>query len=231
MSGQVIVTDYFGNSVKELYPADFWIGRVGSIDGSGVPYATPTALKSRKCHIILFYDSVTLDPLLKEAWDGVSASISGPVIASVNCRNQREIMKAFFQTENDLDHPLGNFSIHLDDLPQILVYRGGWPQAYYNGELSELAITNWIATLACKVGYKEQKGTFRTIANSEAPIGYFPPGITSRDFIGLSNRPNGQEATRQYTDEELDMVEQALAANVGSISEQQQDIGYLNDTF
>jgi hypothetical protein len=150
MSGQRIVTsrDAFGrNGVKELRDQDFWIGS-----------ANPTALKDNRCHVVLFYEitadtDVNNDPLFA-IWRYLAQTIAGPVIAAVNASERDGIMAAFTDVSNDPDNPLYDFSGF--SLPQIIVYRNRWPQAYYNGSFDYDSLKKWILVLACRTGYRNR---------------------------------------------------------------------------
>src|SRR3990167_4708134 len=51
------------------------------------------------------------------------------------------------------DTPMRMFG--LKQIPFILTYRGGMPQAYYNGDRSVQALSDWAMTLACNKNYTE----------------------------------------------------------------------------
>jgi len=183
----VVSPDQFGQfKVREMTESDFFLGS-----------ATPTALKSPKCHILLFYEPATVDPNLIDIWNYLAQTIGGPVIGAVNVSARTEIMDAFFATAQDPDHPLNDYTI--SGVPTILVYRNRWPQAFYNGELSYDALHKWILVLACKPGYKERDSTFIGVesvqASEYAPdrrIEGYPWPTSSRDYTAET----GERSTR-----------------------------------
>lgn len=155
MNGETIYAspDAFGRfRVKEMGESDFWLGS-----------ATPTALKSPKCHILLFYEPVSTDQGLLQIWRDLAATIGGPVIGAVNTSAKGEVMDAFMAVNADVDNPLNDYSGF--GVPTILVYRNRWPQAFYNGELSYNALKNWILVLACKPGYRERNSNFHGVGS------------------------------------------------------------------
>jgi hypothetical protein len=183
MSGERIIVsaDAFGQfRVRELSERDFALSS-----------STPIALLSPKCHIVLFYEPVSVDPALIELWQRISADVAGPVIAAVNTSARTEVMEAFMNVGADLDNPLNQFSGFGN--PTILVYRSRWPQAFYNGQLSYDAIKKWIIVLACKPGYREPYSLYHGISSVNYDPNYvrdpriqnFPYPTSSRDFTAL----------------------------------------------
>lgn len=183
MSGERILVsaDAFGQfRVRELSERDFALAS-----------STPTALLSPKCHIVLFYEPVSVDPALIELWQRISADVAGPVIAAVNTSARSEVMEAFMNVGADLDNPLNPFSSF--GVPSILVYRSRWPQAFYNGQLSYDAIKKWIIVLACKPGYREPYSLYHGVSSVNYDPNYvrdpriqdFPYPTSSRDFTAL----------------------------------------------
>jgi len=240
MSGQQIVTssDAFGLfKVQELYEGDFWIGKSAE---TGLPYDTPTKLRSTKCHIILFYDQFT-DPLLFDIWARLAQAIGGPIIAGLNTTARKEVMDAFAWTNSQIDHPLRDFVIN--GTPTILVYRMGWPQAYYNGELSFDALRKWILQLACKPGYREPDLTFTGVAAVEAEefvpdvrIENFAWPTSSRDYTAFTGEigPRGGEQAQVFQDQigvtEEVIQPELITEQVGTVTEQIQNIGFFDES-
>lgn len=202
-------SDLFGRfNVKELTESDFY----------GKKFRTPTALKSNRCHIILFYDVYDrTSSEMREIWLALAQSIAGPVIAAVNTSAREEVMQSFYDTANDLDNPLNDFTIR--GTPTILVYRNGWPQAYYNGELSFDALKKWILVLACQPGYKERDSRFTGVASvvsdqyvSDPRTEAFAFPTSSRDFtatIGEGTR-SSQPAPIQETTSAPEIQEEEI---------------------
>lgn len=134
--------------VRELGENDFYIGS-----------RTPTLMKFSGCALVLFY--IPSDPVSQATqtlWAQLAATLAAPYFMAVNCSLQSEILAAFKETGDDPDHPLSPFRV--DGIPQIITFRKGWPQAYYNGELSYDALQNFALTLACQPGYYEPTSDF-----------------------------------------------------------------------
>lgn len=175
--------------VKELGREDFYIGS-----------RTPTMLKFSGCAIILFY--IPTDPVsyaMQQIWAQLASTLAGISFFAINCSVQDEIVAAFKETGSDVDHPLYPFRI--EGIPQIMVYRGGWPQAYYNGELSYDALQNYALTLACKPGYYEPEsdyvgvgrtlldaqGEYDLVVPDERVFGAQVPPTSRNYFIPINN--------------------------------------------
>ena len=192
--------------VKELNSNDFYIGS-----------RTPTMLKDPNPTVILFYSPNNQESLeLAPIWARLAERVAGVTMAAVNVLQNETLMKEFQATNNNLDHPLAPYAI--SGVPTILVYRDGWPQAYYNGEKSEEAILQWIFVLAVKVGYKEPDTRYTGISPIQSTNvvkdrreGDFIFPTSSRDFtsgIGAKNEePKLTDEEKQFlenlTDEEL----------------------------
>lgn len=226
MSGQYIAVspDAFGQfRVKELNESDFWLAS-----------ATPTALKSGKCHIILFYEPTSVDPELINIWNRLAQTIAGPVIAAVNTSARGEIMDAFMAVGSDVDNPLYDFTGF--GVPTIIVYRNRWPQAFYNGELSYDAIKKWISVLACKPGYKERTSLFSGVAAVEPDV-YVPESrienfaypTSSRDFTAqLGDNPRGSyqpQDQQQFDQGQFDQQQDQMT----NADQGMTDVGYLSE--
>jgi hypothetical protein len=150
--GQVFSTfddDLFRTiQVRELQNEDFMLNTVERI-----------ALVANGCSIVLFY--LLGDPISRKMrilWNDLANRFSGVNFFAVNASRRINIMKAFDDVKNDVDHPLNAY--RLRGFPSILVYREAgsqsgiaWPKAFYNGELSTSALIDWILTLACEPGY------------------------------------------------------------------------------
>ncbi len=201
MSGERILTsaDAFGQfRVKELAERDFSLGS-----------ASPTALVSPKCHVVLFYEPYSTDPEMINIWQRIASDVAGPVIAAVNTSSRSEVMSAFMDVGADLDNPLNPFSGF--GPTTIIVYRSRWPQAFYNGQLSYDAIKKWIMVLACKPGYREPYSLYHGVQSVQVDeyvrdprIQDFPYPTSSRDFTALLGE-NPRDDTI-YVDQELPTV-------------------------
>ena len=134
---------------KELQNEDFILDSVERI-----------ALKASGCSIILFYlNDHRKSMQVKAIWDELSDKFAGVFFYTVNASRRKDIMYAFQLIAQDQDHPLHRYRIK--EYPSIIVYREGgqpgvsWPKAFYNGELDQDALENWVLNLACTPGYTE----------------------------------------------------------------------------
>ena len=218
-----ISADLFGQfKVKELSEGDFWLGS-----------ATPTALKSGKPHIVLFYEPISVDLGCLRIIKKITQSIAGPVIAAVNVSARGEVMDAFQAVGADIDNPLYDFTGF--GYPTVIAYRSRWPQAFYNGELSFDALEKWILVLATKPGYKERTSLYHGVRSvipdeyvSDTRIQEFPYPTSSRDFtanIGENPRGNGNN----YPVQEFPEEEAAVQESYGTLTETPVDVGYLDE--
>lgn len=163
--------------VKELQPDDFYLGS-----------RTPTMLKSRDVTLVLFYEFGDEESeQLKDIWAALSIQLAGIQFAAVNGSRQREIMKAFVETGGDPDHPL--FPFKINGFPTIIVYRDGWPQAYFNGERSYDTLMAFCLELAWKVGYYEPNNIFAGVATSRP------------DLVAYERRTSGQSYAKDYIEQ------------------------------
>ena len=171
MSGEPIYapSDAFGQfRVKEMVESDF-----------ALRSATPIAINDPHCHIILFYEPSSVDPLVLDIWDQLARNIGGPTIAAVNTTARREVMAAFFKVQADFDDPFNAFSKF--DTPAIIVYRKRWPQAFYNGQISYDALRGWITKMACVPGYRELNAFAAAAVIGPGDISYFPPSAVEEE--------------------------------------------------
>lgn len=109
-------------------------------------------IKYKDCMLILFYSQNTESIQLASIWAEIGRQVAGPIFAGVNLLRERKIAEAFANL-NFSDNPYRWAA--LKQQPFILSYRGGHPQAFYNGDRSVQAITDWALTLACTMGYEE----------------------------------------------------------------------------
>ena len=109
-------------------------------------------LKSKKCTLILFYSDNIESQNLASIWKLVASQTVGPVFAACNLSRNKIIAEAF----NTIKQSNVPFKwVGLRGLPFILVYRNGWPAAFYNGEREVQSIVDYSMTLACNAGYHE----------------------------------------------------------------------------
>jgi hypothetical protein len=161
--------------IRELQAGDFYLGS-----------ETPTMTKNRDTTIIVFY---ALDPAsgvsddlseLKDMLASLAYAIAGVSFAVVNSSTQSEIMKAFFETGQDPDHPLYPFRVI--SFPTILVYRKGWPQAFYNGEINYDALQDYVLNTAWRPGYYEPIDK-RSPTDAQEAVAYEAEVEGDQDYI------------------------------------------------
>ena len=111
-------------------------------------------LKIKKCIIILFYTENTLSKEYLNSWIKLSKNAPGPLYGCINCLVERSIPTKFSDLNNEINHPLHWAGVKR--YPFILVYRDGWPQAFYNGHHNEFSLTEYCLTTACNNDYKEK---------------------------------------------------------------------------
>ncbi len=125
-------------------------------------------LKFDDCIPVLFYNDNVESTNLAKVWTSMSSQMSGISFAAVHLGLEKKIAESFNKLNLDPNHP--HYWARLQQIPFILVYRKGWPTAFYNGERSTQAISDWSLTLACRAEYHEheQKGwSMQTVDNIE----------------------------------------------------------------
>lgn len=135
--------------VRELQDEDFILGSVERI-----------VLKANGCSIVLVYSlKDKTSKGLRSIWDELADTLAGINFFALNASRRINIMRAWQEVSDDLDHPLNAYRIR--GYPSIIVFREGgqpglsWPKAFYNGDLSLASLQDWILTLACTPGYTE----------------------------------------------------------------------------
>ncbi len=105
--------------------------------------------------LILFYDasifSQTLQPIFLEA--AIATGVN-PVFAAVNLTTEIDIASKLGYLRMTVDHPLHWVGVATP--PFVIVYRWGWPQAFYNGEYSPELLNQYAIKLAGQPGYQEK---------------------------------------------------------------------------
>ena len=109
-------------------------------------------LKYHECILILFHSHNEESQQLADIWYRVAQIAVGPVFASCDLVGQQSVARNFMSLESS-DTPLRLFGLR--QVPFILAYRAGMPQAYYNGDRSVQALSDWSMTLACNKNYTE----------------------------------------------------------------------------
>lgn len=119
------------------------------------------SLKIKDCIIILFYIDNKESSDLLQIWLDVSSKNSGAVMGECNLNVNSKIQKAFLDIKGDCNHPFNWASIA--SYPFILTFRGGWPQAFYNGNRDSTNISNYILLEACTSCYTEKDDKFKGV--------------------------------------------------------------------
>ena len=135
-------TTFSSDTVKRLTKDDF------DLDSKDL-----ITLKHDECVLVLFYVENTESMQLVNIWALAAQQIAGPVFAAVNVLSERAVAEAFTKLKS-----VGNHSLHwaaIKQFPFILVYRNGYPAAFYNGSREVQAIIDYALTLACEAGYYE----------------------------------------------------------------------------
>lgn len=135
-------TEFAGDTVKRLTGSDFTLDSKELI-----------GLKYDDCILVLFYGENTESAQLVRIWAIVAQQTAGPVFAALNLLNERRVAAAFTRVAGDGTHPFHWAALR--SIPFILVYRKGWPVAFYNGSREVQAISDFSLTLACRANYYE----------------------------------------------------------------------------
>ncbi len=110
-------------------------------------------LDSKSCTLVLFYGRNTESNQLVKIFAVAAQQVVGPLFAAVNLFVERRLAEAFTAIRSDGTHPL--HWAGLRGYPFVLVYQAGWPVAFYNGDRSVQALSDFSLTLACQAGYRE----------------------------------------------------------------------------
>src|SRR5579872_1467632 len=135
-------TTFAQNAVKQLHESDFTIENKELI-----------GLRYDDCTLVLFYGENTESLQLVQIWATVAQQVAGPVFAACNLLVERGVASALTRLKADGSNPLHWASFR--GFPFILVYRGGWPVAFYNGPRETQALIDYALTLACQASYYE----------------------------------------------------------------------------
>lgn len=109
-------------------------------------------LKYKDCLIIFFYSDDVISKQIARVFVEAANTVPGKKFAACNLRVNSAVADAFNALETQ-DSVMRAF--RLKQVPFILTYRGGRPQAFYNGSISTQALVNYSFQLACKPGYVE----------------------------------------------------------------------------
>lgn len=89
-------------------------------------------LKLDDSMVILFYSNNQLSKSYLNAFLRLQQDVPTVTYGVVNCLTEKNVAEAFKNLNNDIDHPF--HWARLRSYPFILVYRKGWPQAFYKGK-------------------------------------------------------------------------------------------------
>lgn len=147
------------------------------------------------CTLVLFYDASDASRSLAEIWSTTAQEVSGPKFGAVNLMSEQRVSDALIQLKMSPDHP---FSwIGSATAPFIVTYRNGWPQAFYNGNLTTEAIKNYSLQLACQPGYKEYTYSGASSTPAPAPSSPAPTPSTGASPQRPPPPPQGQQKVTQ----------------------------------
>jgi hypothetical protein len=111
----------------------------------------PIRLKWDDCTLLLLYIDNQESLHLAQVFAAAAGSSTVP-FASVNLSRERKVATAF-TSMNSKPGAFGHMSPK--GYPIIIVYQGGVPVAFYNGERDAQALVDYSQTLACTFGYVE----------------------------------------------------------------------------
>lgn len=114
----------------------------------------PIALKYNDCILVLFFSENTESNSLAVIWSIAAQQVAGPVFAACNIISEKKVAQAFTKIGEDTSNPV-NWA-RIKTIPFILVYRRGWPVAFYNGARAVQPIIDYALTLACAALYTER---------------------------------------------------------------------------
>jgi len=139
----IVYETLFGQeTVKRLSSYDF------ELDSEGL-----VTLKIKECAIVLFYGRNTESNQLIKIFALAGQQVAAPLFAACNLFVEREVALAFSELSSRSSHPLHWAGIR--GYPFILVYRDGYPVAFYNGDRTVQALVDFALTLACHASYRE----------------------------------------------------------------------------
>jgi hypothetical protein len=133
--------------VTNLRESEFTLGNDYKID-----------IVYRDCVIILFYSNNVESEKLASVWSKVANSTDGPIFAACNLHEEPKVATAFTSLAGNIHHRY--YWARLQQVPFILVYRGGSPIGFYNDVRSVEKISNYAITLACNANYEEHEQLF-----------------------------------------------------------------------
>jgi hypothetical protein len=146
-------------------------------------------LKHNECYIIIFYIENEESRQLAAVFAATARQVVGPIFAEVNLNREKRLAETFTQLRSDGDHPL--YWAGLQRIPFIMVYRGSWPVAIYNGIRSVQALVSFSLTLACVSGYREPFQTASSLHVDE--------NLVMQGYTGAEQRTRSDQFTERDT--------------------------------
>lgn len=152
-------------------------------------------LKHRECTLVMFYINNKESRDLMVIYAALANQVPGPTFGIVNMNNERKVAQAFTELRSN-----GSHSLHwagLRGYPSILVYRDGWPVAFYNGAREVQAMTDYVLSLPCNANYYEQIQVAASADITPAPRYQMAPYIP---YINDAQDPNRvKQVSSQFT--------------------------------
>ncbi len=147
-SPEVLSSTVFAQeSVRRLRESDF------TLDAKEL-----VCLKYDDCILVLFYSENRESKNVALLWAQAAAQVGGPVFAACNLLMEKRVGEAFMRLSMDPNHPLHWAGMR--QVPTIIVYRKGWPKAFYNGDRTVETFSDYALTLACQGDYEEHQQLF-----------------------------------------------------------------------
>ena len=166
------------------------------------------------CILVLFYGSNRESENLCEIWATASSQAAGILFGACHLGLERKVTDNFKRLSDDPNHP--HYWARLQGWPFILVYRRGWPKAFYNGQRATQPLIDYALTLACKLDYQEQETNFYSMQAStnlemSGPKERLPPLVRTKSgeyTVELPLRGYAAEyPVRRVTPEEVSAAE------------------------
>lgn len=136
--------------------------------------------------ILLFNDGSELGLEMKKMIKQTLKTVVGPVFAECDLHAQDKVATTILRIGNIPSHPL---SWMMQPFPYIAVYRGGWPQAFYNGELDVQKFSEYSSILAGQPTYRETKYVSRKPSSNTEKQGN-PQGRGQESRVESRVEPN-----------------------------------------
>ena len=140
--GLVQNTLFSGGPVRRLTTADF-----------DVQDRSLITIRETDCILVLFYIENQESIDLARLWLVAASQVAGPIFGGINLQVETPVATAFARLRSTGGH--GLHWAGLRQLPFILVYRNGWPVAFYDGPRDAATIADYALTLACQANYYE----------------------------------------------------------------------------